>query len=663
LLTDTHSYHIDIGKWDVQLQSTPWGHNHSYIRYVPTSMLSADASNHTDFRSLSGRILVLPQPVFSLTNIVTEILDNPPTGMTLEAGEEEFIRKNIRDMKFVSAPLSGLTNHLLTRCEGAHVKPIARVQGQKVEPLAEAASASKEIGMSSDVLRIIDSESALTPYGNLMTFGTDEYPADKNPFKPVTHGQMLFTKLNIVDKFGQAICLPSPKPRLRNEPHPPDAKIYPCLSDYLAPDVIGTTVNTVFKTADSGQEDQIPPCEYVQLPPSINQEARINAALLIRDTIFSGTYSTWREATDYENPVWGWIIINYADSGLQFFLADGTFYREIRVGGPNAEILSPKWLPNEPPSLTPTDAGTAQLDQLIAQLSPSIDTNASYLQAFANMINGSILNMPFPPSSYSGYANSIIGKPLALVNAGFSIELAAPAIKPQNSLGNTTSNAKADLEAYSFPLKIGDIERSYDGVVGYFLSTNTITPTTDFSKLYTYFLPSPHSKFQDITLPNKSILPNLHPYYLDPSTENITAAHAAKYTVASLLIDPYTPLHAFSPILPTKSLTLPPWTIEAAMQKMHAFFHLGPNLSTTDVPRTITKAKIPGTVLKMPVSGTKGTWSWFQPYVREDEAELDPEYMQMDVQEDLVGEKWAKGPFTFLEGYLQLMGNLKGRSS
>lgn len=665
-LTDyIFSYHVDIGKWDISLQSTPWGHNHSYVRYAPTGMLSGDTSNQTDFRSLSGRILVLPQPVFSLENIVTSILDNPPAGMTLAPGEEDFIRQNIRDMKFISAPLSGLTSNLLTQCEGAHVQPVVRVQGQQIQPLGAAATKSGDIGISADVLQLMGTQTGLTPYADLMSFGTDEYPKDKYPFKPVTHGQMLFTKLNIVDKFGQAICLPSPRPRLRNEPQPPDAKIYPCLSDYLAPDVIGTAVNTVFPTADPVQPGQIPPCEYVQLPPSINQDARINGAFLTQDTISPGVYSAWREVTDYENPIWGWIVINYADSGLQFFLADGTFYREIRVGGPAGQTVSPKWLPNDPPALTPTDAATAQLDLLIAKLSPDIDTNGTYLQSFSDMINGSILNMPFPPSDYSGYANAIVGKPLALVNAGWSIELAAPALKPQNTLGNATKDAQADLEAYSFPLKIGDIERSYDGVVGYYLSSNSppATPTTNWEILYTYFLPTPNSKFQDISQPSKSILPNLNPYWLDPSTPDLTSAHATKYTVTSMLVDPYTKINAFSPILPTKSLTLPPWTVQAAFQKMHAFFHLGPNLSTQDVPRSLAEAKVPGTLIKMPVSGNKGTWSWFQPYVTTDSTHLDPEYAEIDVQEDLVGEKLAKGPYTFLEGYLQLMGNLQGKSS
>jgi hypothetical protein len=38
--------------------------------------------------------------------------------------------------------------------------------------------------------------------------------------------------------------------------------------------------------------------------------------------------------------------------------------------------------------------------------------------------------------------------------------------------------------------------------------------------------------------------------------------------VKTLLIDPYTPLHLYSAILPIKSLKLPGWSLEGAMRNM-----------------------------------------------------------------------------------------------
>jgi hypothetical protein len=226
-------------------------------------------------------------------------------------------------------------------------------------------------------------------------------------------------------------------------------------------------------------------------------------------------------------------------------------------------------------------------------------------------------------------------------------------------------------------------------VVGYFLvgdstSATGPAPTPDLSKMYTYFAPKPDWNVIDISS-NTSQLPKLHPYYLDPdplTQTDMTSEHAAHYTVTTLIIDPYTPTHAFSPILPTKSLKLPPWIIKQAFQNMHAFFHLGPSLLTHDVPRSLTDARDaiaqPNYAIKLPVSGRKGLWQWLQPYpqpqpsvnspVAAHEASsqspqgqvssLEPTYVPINVEEDLGQIKFEAAPYTFIEGYLQLMGNL-----
>lgn len=43
---------------------------------------------------------------------------------------------------------------------------------------------------------------------------------------------------------------------------------------------------------------------------------------------------------------------------------------------------------------------------------------------------------------------------------------------------------------------------------------------------------------------------------------------AAEFTITTMLIDPYTPVHLYSGILPIKSLQLPGWTLEIAMKHM-----------------------------------------------------------------------------------------------
>ena len=511
-------------------------------------------------------------------------------------------------MKFISAPLSGLTNHLLTRCKGAHVKPNIRSQGQTLVPLKAASDGLKLALIDPNAIELMERETALTPYENLLDFGKEGYPGV--PFKGVTHGQMFFTKLNIIDKFGQAICLPPPKPRLRHDGGLPSSDIYPCLSDYLAPDLFNGKQNTVYPSGPAPKPGEWPLCQYMLLTPSINQDARINASFLLRDSLMNGGFSAWREASDYEQPIFGWIIINYADYGLQFFLPDGSFYREIRMGGVHGVDISAKWIPFDPPKGGTSGQANMQLDNLInlfaAADDPKNTANVDNLQAFFDMINGAIQDMPYPPSEYSGFANAIVGKPLALANVGWSIELSQPAIKAQNTYGNQPTNSQAELESYKFPLKIGDNERILDGVVGYYITQNsTAADPTDWSKLFTYFTPkatTPH--FQPIA---PATFPTVNPYWLDPlATPDVMAATAAKYLITTVLMDPYTAIHAYSPILPPKALQLPAWSVQTAFDKMSAFFRLGPSLLAADVPPTLDAPKVPAAVVRLPISGRKG---------------------------------------------------------
>ena len=90
----------------------------------------------------------------------------------------------------------------------------------------------------------------------------------------------------------------------------------------------------------------------------------------------------------------------------------------------------------------------------------------------------------------------------------------------------------------------------------------------------------------------------------------------------TLLIDPYAPIHAYSSILPIKSLQLPAWTLGEPMRNMTAFFSMGPILLTRDVPKEFIPSKEATTTswmesqgldtsnlpddIKIPVAGAKG---------------------------------------------------------
>jgi hypothetical protein len=151
-------YHIDRTKWEVGVRPSPVGHAHSQVRFTVNEPLYNDQSMQKDYRRVSGRVMILPQPVFSLQAIVAQVLDNPSPQALLDTTQVQKIKDNIAKLKFISAPLDGLTQHLLTRYVGTHVSPNIRTQGKKNVPLRDAVISSDPIGFGEDGMMLIDSE-------------------------------------------------------------------------------------------------------------------------------------------------------------------------------------------------------------------------------------------------------------------------------------------------------------------------------------------------------------------------------------------------------------------------------------------------------------------------------------------------------------------------
>jgi hypothetical protein len=252
------------------------------------------------------------------------------------------------------------------------------------------------------------------------------------------------------------------------------------------------------------------------------------------------------------------------------------------------------------------------------------------LQAFFYMINQSVDSTPHAPPDYSNYLTSIVGKPLALVNTRWSLELSTPPLQPQQTIGSPTINPEETLDQYKIPVKFGDSTRPFDGLVAYW-DINKDTGVTDFSKIHTYFT---DHLFPDKTDPRQMISETSPGGFGQPLIPTWTDSSAPfdsstkNFRLAAMLVDPFTPIHAYTPILPIVSLTLPSWTIQDACRKMTAFFHLGPMLMTSDVPtkyrgkfqaeqvvdpNKLAKPDPDAPSVRVPISG-KALWRWLQPY-------------------------------------------------
>ena len=736
------------------------------VHYGVDGSVDLSKANISDIRQVSGRNYLLPEAASTLSTTLDQIFKNTPApvlkGYGLDPDKQRTMTAAAKDLETVSFPMTGLTSHLVTMVEGNHVKPLIKFPNKKALVIQEAANALIPAILPRGVtgqqlVSRMDAATSATPYGDLPT------PESASPMKPVTHGQLVFTKMNIIDKFGQAICAIDPSPRRAGGAMP---TLFPALSDSffpgtlgdVSPAAVGARPNIVAALDVSGG------CPCISLPPAINQPARLNAKFLLHDSSSSSSSAQkqqdWRSSTDWDNPVVGWLVVNYADYGLQIFLDDGTFYREVRVGGAHGTSAQPRWLPFDPPrdlDQRKKDNKVRQLDYLIDRLATRDDT--SYLQGFVDMINQCFdvakdgKTLPHAPATYASYASAIVGKPLALVSAGWSLELATEENRnwstwgggqdPPKTLLKRVPHADRDdtfeqwdpdgkdgAKGYSFKMKLGDFDRSYDGLVGYF--PPSADPASqgdwDLDHLFTYFMdksssgsstgggstgggstsgggnstgggdggggsstkdpPKPQPSHDPRVAINESNYPSMYPYYLDalgssmPPDVSYRPNHDA-YLVQrrlGLLVDPFLPVHAYTALLPTKKLQLPPAVVDRALSRMTAFWRAGPLLLAGDVPvplpadsalgpdyasTLLANPAPPSHSVGLPVAppaasagGAGASYRWLQPYW--DAAAKVSHFAALGIAADSAGggdaaaARLPQGPYTAVEGFLQI---------
>lgn len=186
--------HIPFEFWSLDEQTARLSDN-KIVRYgvkVPSGKPLYEelgAAETHDTRILSGRVLILPQPSFSLAAKVKQLFsDTPPDILDqyLKSEERQALLNGISQLSYLSSPLSGFTEGLLTLSQGTHIKPENKVVGPSGEQITAIKAAQfDDAGFTKENIELIASNSGLTPFAAMTKFSDT-----KNcPFKPVTHGQ------------------------------------------------------------------------------------------------------------------------------------------------------------------------------------------------------------------------------------------------------------------------------------------------------------------------------------------------------------------------------------------------------------------------------------------------------------------------------------------
>ncbi|KAG8527297.1 uncharacterized protein KY384_008041 [Bacidia gigantensis] len=648
-------YHIPFSKWTF----APQGPQARY-GYLLNDEDIATTSVQSDYRVLHGRIPVLPQASYALEASLKQVFAKlRPDQQSLTATEQAALLKSARALDFVSAPMEGLTDQLITRKQGIHVTPLVFDENGNPTVTPEARAIGAEIGLDDYQFAWMKDVMKTTPFANLVGIPADH--TTYNPFKPATHGQFRFTKFNIVDKFGQVVRGVGSYIDSAASIHPIPAPLLPCLGDSY----------TVQANADGSPKIVLPRinstdglCPFVQLPPSINQEARVNFDFVTLDTLDDGNQA-WRPVSEWENPVRGWLIINYANESFQIFTPDGRFVKEYSVITGTV-------------SVRPFSGTVTGIDPILSGLLDAF-SDGKYISGLFRTISQTVSTIQATPSSYSQSMLSIIGRPLALTTFGLSLELADP---PLTNCATGITAPSDDIMSYAFPFKLGDTDNIFDGLYGFFGAYGT---SVDYSSFYTYLPPTTSTpNTSDPSKPIPSTLA-LRPFYASPydGPSSVQRIRNANLQVYPAIIDPFTAVHAYTALLPIAQLRLPTWVLDSQLNSISSFFKIGPLLLREDVPPFSPTDEITADYnLNDPATAQKSTgileipnvaladWNWLQPYwtARDSKGvvteaagatangalEGQTRYNVLGVENPPAGPMWDAAPATVVEGFLQM---------
>jgi hypothetical protein len=143
-----------------------------------------------DQRTVSGRVLLLPQAGSTLSTNLQQIFANTNANdleniYKMPLSEQTNLLSGLSRLEFVSSPLTGMTSDFLTLHEGgAHVKPTVRLANSTPVFIQAAVDVAKPINVTSNIVTLMDAETTLTPYGSSVAVNSGA-----SPLKLVTHGR------------------------------------------------------------------------------------------------------------------------------------------------------------------------------------------------------------------------------------------------------------------------------------------------------------------------------------------------------------------------------------------------------------------------------------------------------------------------------------------
>lgn len=384
-----------------------------------------------------------------------------------------------------------------------------------------------------------------------------ERPATSNSYNPIRVGLMQIASITLVDVFGRNVQVTQP--------------------------------NVVFRTQDM-QQTALTPASFIYLPPRLTQASRLLFRWLSAndDTVEMNTHPA-------TTPICGWVLANHLDNSLWIYDSKGNAYGALILNWDKSQALwqcapgSIYFGLEAPDFFNQLGVVNAHLkDFVLALYGDGGPASAAYLSAFMRALD--LASATIEPANYAQYQTNavLLGRPLALVRASLDLELMGEPAYNQSwpDLANQVTQDVNNnfiwgndygFTKVNFPVKIGNIPQTSDGLVGYFKNN-------DYGTFY-----------------SPEVEPG-NPHVLPPADDNLVVNFAADTApvVISMLIEPRGVIHATTGILPVKTIDIPPDQYVDALEKLSLAFLTAPLLTS--------KSQL---ALPLPAQ-SGGSWSWVE---------------------------------------------------
>jgi hypothetical protein len=221
----------------------------------------------------------------------------------------------------------------------------------------------------------------------------------------------------------------------------------------------------------------------------------------------------------------------------------------------------------------------------MAGLVASIDDSA-YLRAFAATLDAARALIAPAQTTADREVAVLVGSPLAVVQAAFDftllglplIDMGIDALRADIARGDVRKRSDRALAGVRLPVLLGSLTQLGDGLAGFF------APGADGEPDFAHLLSQAAAEHERIAHPRQSAV-------------TVRPDRDARPTVVTMLVDPRCEVHAYTGVLPVKTLTIPPAVAARGLAALKYAFLTAPVI-------------VPADRFGMPLPAAAGTWSW-----------------------------------------------------